>query len=362
MPDMNLFPKFQSSAPLQAGLYYSRKNRLRRIAANSNPPVTFGATAYTALGGEGRRDYLIAVSSNANINNGPLSNLVNGVIATGNTNGVFFNDHETAAEFTFTFPYQCRVDEFTWYQDQAETQGTWKFSGSNDGTTFTDLATGFDLGGANATDVHAFTNTAGYSIYKLTQTGGTTNTDRWMEEINFKISLPSNDSTQAAAGATAYTNQDGEGDRTARMLVLLSSAGSPVQTACNESTDLGNLKGLVNGVTGTQDCADAVAFHSAGSSQIDFAFRQPLVIDEFTWLQQSVADMGTWTLSASADNGATFTTLATGIEIGLATTDVHAFANTKGYRNYRLTQTAGTLSSAPWVYEVNFKTSVLKAS
>ncbi len=342
-------------AAMQAALHTARHNRVARINAATPSGPTWGATSYSALGGNGRRDYLMDITTNGAITNGPLSNLVNGVLASTNAGGLFFNTGGTNVFFKFALPFKARIDEFTWIQGAVGTQGTWKFSGSNDDITYTDLATGFDLGGAAASDVHAFTNTNAYTYYKLTQTGGTTSTARWMQEIQFKISLPSNDSAQAAAGVTAYANQDGQGNRVSRVLMLLNQV-----TACG-GADPNNMSGMLDGTVGTASCVAACAWGNLTGLVIDLSFRQPLVIDEFTWLQQSAVTHGTWKLSASVDK-TTYVDLLTGLTLGAGgTTDIHAFTNTKGYRNYRLTQTAGTSSSAPWLYEIQFKTSVLKA-
>lgn len=56
MPDNNMIPPYKSSAPLQAGLYYSRKNRLRRLAvqvANNEHPVASTPNPDAESGTEG---------------------------------------------------------------------------------------------------------------------------------------------------------------------------------------------------------------------------------------------------------------------------------------------------------------------
>jgi len=312
--------------------------------------LSFGSTSYANWIGKGRRDWLIDVSTTANVTNGPISNLVNGKIGTGNDQGNFINSGATGREFKFTFPWQVRIDEFTWYQSQTASHGTWKIAGSNDDSVYTDLGTGINLGGANVVDIHAFTNPDGYRIYKLIQTAGTTNTSPWIEEIEFKCSLDSSFGTGDGITATSYANLDGTGDRHARMLVMLNSAN-----ACDAG---GNMSGTVDGSIGIANCTNATAFSVRTGAEILIGFREPLVIDEFKWYQQNVNSHGVWKVAGSPDN-ITFTDLQTGIALGAAATAAFAIANTKGYNFYKLIQTSGALSSAPWIYEIEFKTARL---
>lgn len=317
--------------------------------------MSFGATTYSHWAGSGRRDWLIDVSTTCNITNGPISNIVDGVKANNNADGVFCNSAESGREFKFAWPWPVRIDEFTWTQDSAGTQGTWKFAGSNDDVTYTDLATGINLGGAAAADVHSFTNTNGYRYYKLIQTGGTTTNSRWIQEIEFKVSLDSEYGT-GTPGTTSYSNIDGTGNRASRMLMLLD-----VATACGGS-DVGNMNAMLNGVTGAQNCTDAAALPNSGSGHyITIYFRDPLCINEFTWKQSIASNHGTWKIQGSTDN-VTFTDIATGLTWGTTTADAVSFSNSNGYNFYRLVQTSGTLNFNPWNYEIEFKTATLVAA
>jgi hypothetical protein len=309
----------------------------------------FGATSYS-WAGAGRRDWLIQVSTTCNITNGPITNLVNGRKANNNDSGVFCNSAESGREFKFVYPWAVLMDEFTWTQDSAGTQGTWKLEGSNDDTTYADIVTGLNIGGASAVDVHSFTNTTPYRYYRLTQTAGSTTNSRWIQEVEFKVAL---DSALGGTivGTTSYSNTDGSGNRSARMLMLLN-----VDTACGGS-DVGNMNAMLNGVTGVAGCTDATAFHNGETTdEIKICFRNPTVVDEFTWKQALVAAHGTWKIAGSTDD-ITYTDLGTGIALGAgSTTEAFSFSNINGYFFYKLIQTAGSTNSSSWLYEIEFKT------
>jgi hypothetical protein len=144
-------------------------------------------TAYTNIGGEGDRRSWLVVSTTATISGGgSVANLIDGTLA----NNIYFANGQSGVNLVFDFGSgnSPLIDEFTWYQDSAHTQGTWSFRGSHDNSTWTDILTGINLGNASATDVHALTNSTGYRYYGLFQTGGTTSSSPYTKGINFKIS------------------------------------------------------------------------------------------------------------------------------------------------------------------------------
>lgn len=306
------------------------------------------ATSYNFLGA-GFRRRLITVTTTANITNGPLSNLVSGKKQNDNAEGLFCTTNETGRQFVFEFPFPVVVDEFTWYQDAAGTQGTYTLSGSNDGSTYTNITTGINLGGASAVDVHAFTNTTYYKFYKLLSTAGSTSNSRWLQEIEFKVSEEEPQvGTPTPAGPTSYTNLYGSGNRSAAATMLINH-----RTACNENW-LGDMPGMLDGVVGN-NCSLGAAWNVWTDAVILFIFPTPIIIDEIKWKQQLASAHGVWTFAGSVD-GITFTDLQTGIALGGAAVSTYPITNTTGYHVYRLTQTSGSTSSATWLNEVEFKT------
>jgi hypothetical protein len=138
-------------------------------------------TSYANPGGTGDRTASITVSTTLSIF-GSISELVNG----GQGNNIWFNNN-TGQTITFDFGVGASkvIDEFTWYQSVAYNQGTWAFGGSNDGSSYTEFPEAFNL--TQTTQIHAVTNTAAYRYYRLRQTAGSTVSNPYQREIEFKI-------------------------------------------------------------------------------------------------------------------------------------------------------------------------------
>lgn len=147
------------------------------------------ATSYSNPGGQGDRTATITVTSNFTPQ-GTMSNAVDGASGNNSTDSFGFSATTTGNTITFDFGVGAIkiIDEFTWVQQNATSQGTWKWSWSNDGSTFTDLTTGIAIAGASSTTVATVTSRlAGARYYRLTQTGGTTSSSPWVQEVTFKI-------------------------------------------------------------------------------------------------------------------------------------------------------------------------------
>lgn len=165
------------------------------------------ALSYDNTGGRGNRSAVITGASSG-LSGGCGSNycapLFDGSFVNGCTTAAAWDATGTVATLTFDFGVgnQWVIDEFLWYQDSNATHGTWKFSGSNDNITYTDLQTGITLGVTNSYGQAVFpvANTAAYRYYKLIQTGGTTASTSWNREIEFRIGTASN--TWASVEAT----------------------------------------------------------------------------------------------------------------------------------------------------------------
>lgn len=145
------------------------------------------ATSYSNLGGTGIRNPAITVTPSAGlVASGVSTAILDGTQA----DSYWWNSGQTTATLTFDFGsgQSVVIDEFKWYQDSAHSQGTWKWAGSNDNSTFTDLLTGINLGNGAATNTYSYTNTTAYRYYKLIQTGGSTSSSPYIREIEFKIS------------------------------------------------------------------------------------------------------------------------------------------------------------------------------
>lgn len=150
--------------------------------------------------------------------------------------------------------------------------------------------------------------------------------------------------------ATSYSNPGGNGDRTASI------------TVTGNFTPQGTFSNAVDGAS-ANNSTDSFGFQAGVLTgniiTFDFGVGVAKVIDEFTWVQQTSTTQGTWKWSWSNDNS-TYTDLTTGIAIAGAssTTVVSVTTVPAGARYYRLTQTAGNITSSPWIQEVTFKIDV----
>lgn len=150
--------------------------------------------------------------------------------------------------------------------------------------------------------------------------------------------------------ATSYANSGGTGNRNALIWVMQGfqqSSGSPE-----------TVQNLVDGATGanTTDSCDFVNGQSGVHIIFDFfptGFKQ--VIDEFKWIQSSTTGHGNWDFEGS-DDAVTWVPLKTNFAlVGGTTTTTHTVSNSTAYRMYRLKHISGTVSSNPWLQEVEFK-------
>lgn len=166
-------------------------------------------TFYTTPDSTGDRTSRITVTSNASIGGGDPTRLVDGVKSNGAGSAVFVNNAQTNPMFfTFDFGTPRVVTEAKWYQNGSSAQpGLWKWRGSNNGTTWTDLSATFVLNAGNTGavigDISA--NQTAYRYYQIIQTttaGG--NDTPWLWEIEFKVAGISG--TMAALETTDWIN------------------------------------------------------------------------------------------------------------------------------------------------------------
>jgi hypothetical protein len=121
--------------------------------------------------GTGNRTSDITVTTTATISSGTMDNLVDGGFNNDATDAVLLNNAQSGRSITFQFPNAKIVTEAKWFQNAAQSNGTWKWQGSNDGSSFTDLSATFTLddatagaGGTVIGDLSA--NTTAYLYYR----------------------------------------------------------------------------------------------------------------------------------------------------------------------------------------------------
>ena len=114
---------------------------------------------------------------------GTASQLVNGSAA-----NEFWWNGGSGATLTFDLGTAKVIKQARWKQSNSSTHGTFKWQGSNDGTTYSDIGGTFTLGGATV-QVHTslIDNATAYRYYRLTQTAGSTSNSPFLQEVEFYI-------------------------------------------------------------------------------------------------------------------------------------------------------------------------------
>lgn len=297
-------------------------------------------TSYSNSGGSGNRTASITTGSSGGFLIGTTSILVDGNLT---STGLYFGvSASVGAFFSFDFVASRVIDQIRWYQSAPTVHGVWKMQGSHDNSTYTDLGSSFSLGNADsAISTHTCTNSTAYRYYRLTKVSGADSGGPWLYEIEFKISSPA---------VTAYTNANGQGDRTGTITLAQASQinGAPGMV----STSL-----MINGVTNT----GLAYFNTYPAYMYDgwwlsFDFGSAQVIDEFKWYQQTTASHGTWKVQGSIDNS-TWVDVGSTFTLGGATiqTVTAISSNIISYRYYRIYLNTGPSSNAPYLYEIEFK-------
>lgn len=140
-------------------------------------------TLYSNPGGQGNRTGSITVSSNMSLV-GTLSGVVDG--STGNAVYESSDGLSTVGSYyRFDFGTARVVDEVTVHTQSGVTRGSWKWQGSNNASSWTDIGTSAEWSSA-ASQVWALGNTTAYRYYQII---GVSGTNRWYytNEFNFKI-------------------------------------------------------------------------------------------------------------------------------------------------------------------------------
>lgn len=160
------------------------------VVINSYRFAAAVSTSYANSGGSGNRTSIITITQSGS--NTPQSStvnlgfLINGLIDNGNwmSNGV-----ADGQWIRFDFGSAKVINEAKWYQNTSNTQGTWKFQGSADASTWSDVGSSFTLGGSTVQTITAINgNASSYRYYQLIKVSGSTSAVPYSQEIEFKIS------------------------------------------------------------------------------------------------------------------------------------------------------------------------------
>lgn len=128
-------------------------------------------------------------ASGITMNSGSMSELLDG--STSDNTGFWPSGMSSASymQFDFGSGNSIKITETKVYQGPTATNwGTWKWQGSNDGSSWTDLTSSFTFAGAgDTTDTSLSGNTTGYRYYRLQAVSPTASpASTWIDEIEFK--------------------------------------------------------------------------------------------------------------------------------------------------------------------------------
>lgn len=295
------------------------------------------ATSYSNSGGSGNREFLVHVKG-TNVTNNP-SYFVNGNLT--DTNPYF--GISTGVIVEFWFASKKIIDEAKFYQQSSATQGTWKWQGSNDRTSWTDIGSSFALGGVATQTITALSgNTTAYIFYRIFQVSGTTNSGPYIHEFEFKID-------DESATTASYLHALGRGDRT-----------SSITVASSGITWSGSTSALVNGVMSGEAVWDNA---TVTGHWISFDMAAAVIVQQAKfYITGGENNQGNWKFQGSTDSS-TWTDLSGVINLGLGITTVGNLtvtyiggfeSNTTEYRYYRLLGTSGSRNNGRFEVEVEF--------
>ena len=147
------------------------------------------ATSYLNPGGSGDRQSIIDISTNLTpAYAGVVTQLIDGLYADGycwaqnQANGYVTFDFKTGSSKIIT-------EAKLYFHSAALNTGVWKWQGSNDNISWTDVSGNYDIPSlANATIVMTInTSGIGYRYYRFLEISGLTDPYTWKREMDFKI-------------------------------------------------------------------------------------------------------------------------------------------------------------------------------
>lgn len=311
--------------------------------------------SYANTLGTGSRTGTITVTTTATLGGGTAPHLVDGNKGANSTNACFFAAGQSGVEVKFDLGSSKIIRQARWFQDTTNTHGTWKWRGSNDDSSYTDIGAAFTLGGVNGGQIHTtlIDNTTAYRYYKLVQQTGTTSSGPWLEEIEFFIEGATDDE-----GDTSYAYPLGGDTTHAGDVATVDGDGLDRRTHITATANYAGASGevfsaVVNGST-AHDTTNSYEFQAKTDYILKFAFDVAQRITAHTLQLSNGTAEGTYTLEGSNDDSA-YTSIATGVAFPASSFQEVAYTNVTAYKYYRFTQTGGTTSSSPWVTEMYFK-------
>lgn len=148
------------------------------------------STSYANNGGTGDRRAIISMSLSVINLTSPTSLLDGDTVSNGRNfwSGNALDGSSFYLVFDFGSGNAVKIDEAKYYQQDSTGQGTWKWQGSNDASSWTDIGGNFSLVTAATTTLTTLNgNTTSYRYYKMLGMSGATSNGPWVYQIEFKI-------------------------------------------------------------------------------------------------------------------------------------------------------------------------------
>lgn len=304
--------------------------------------------SYTNPSGSGDRVTRIGISTTAVWGGGGPFDTVDGTL----NDTAWLDGGQNGRTITYDFLEPRIVTGAKWYQDAAGSQGTWRWRGSNDKTTWTNIGGTFTLGSsATQTITTLSANTTAYRYYQLQQTAGSTNISPYVRQIEFNI-----DDGLADPG---YGAAESSGNRAAIISVLSNCLAN--------STVALPLTTLVDGKPDKQAYMTTGLTSDGLTPYIEFVFNAPVCLVEAALMQSVAGTQGIWQWKAR--NGVTYDNIGAPFTLGNATITGANYlsdptqhqildtlsANILKYARYRIEQVSGARNISPWFNEMLFK-------
>lgn len=300
------------------------------------------ATSYTNLGGSGNRTGVVGTQVSTNLVILNAVTLIDGSYDDANYfyAGIAVN---SSRWFWWDFGGPVTIDEAKFYQDIADSNGVWKFQGSNDNSSWTDIGSSFTLGtAATHTITELNGNSTTYRYLRCVGVSGTTSGASWVRQWEFKI-----DGMTDPTPGTSYANTGGTGDR--RSIITQTNSGIVNGTAPYDYWLDGNTADNHDYFTGGALSGSVYVRwdHGAGNSR---------VINQAKFYQQTRDFHGFWKWQRSND-ASSWTDIGHQFLLGGDTEQIITSpgGNTTASRYQQIVGVSGSTSSAPWVYEFEFK-------
>ena len=171
-------------------------NRVIWDSVTISGDATLATTSYANSGGTGNRTGSITASASAGLMSGTggLPVLIDGTATSG---AVYFTGSFAVGPsvyMRYDFGTARLITEATWKQQSGTTHGVWKWQGSADASTWTDIGSSFTLHANSFTETASTSrqlalngNTTAYRYYQMVGVSGTTSSSPFLYEIQFKI-------------------------------------------------------------------------------------------------------------------------------------------------------------------------------